>query len=215
MNPPEVVRPLLFVCAAFCVDARAATVFNFDGDNVGTYTPFTDTVNGLSATFSSPADPGGFVIYANNGFFDTLTGNVLGNPGPAGLDNLNLSVAFSQNQSSVSLDFATFDYGSPSPLTIDAYQNSTLIGSMTATGAIPTDFGFVFPEGQISFSGAAFNNIVISSGAPDFVVDNISVSSVPSPPSSWLLAAGVLALAVPALRRRISPTEKEWRHDNR
>lgn len=66
--------------------AQASTIFNFDNDNLGTSTNFTDTVNGLSATFSSPADPGGFVVYAS--MFETLTGNVLGDPGPAGLDNL-------------------------------------------------------------------------------------------------------------------------------
>ena len=65
------VLPLALVCAA----ANASTVFNFDGDNLGTSTTFTDTVDGLSATFSSSADPGGFVIYPS--IFETLIGNVL------------------------------------------------------------------------------------------------------------------------------------------
>jgi hypothetical protein len=34
---------------------------------------FTDTVNSLSATFSSSADPGGFVVYQS--MFETLTGS--------------------------------------------------------------------------------------------------------------------------------------------
>jgi hypothetical protein len=37
-------------------------IFNFDADSVGTATPFTDVNGGLSATFSSPSDPGGFVV---------------------------------------------------------------------------------------------------------------------------------------------------------
>jgi hypothetical protein len=204
MNPARVF-PLLFVGAAFCVNAHAATVFNFDSDSAGTATAFTDTVNGLSGTFSSSGDSGGFVIYPS--IFDTLTGNVLGNPGPAGLDNLSLSVAFSQNLSAVSFNFATSDFVTPSPLTLSVYENSTLIGSITAPGAFLS--GFTFPEGQISFAGAPFNNIVISSAAADFAVDNISVSEVPLPPSLWLFAAGLLALSGPALKRRISPTERE------
>jgi hypothetical protein len=42
----------------FCAAASADTIFNFDNDSLGTSTTFTDTVNGLSATFSSSADPG-------------------------------------------------------------------------------------------------------------------------------------------------------------
>ena len=94
---------LLFAAFAACAAANAAAIFNFDTDNPGTSTTFTDTSNGLSATFSSSADPGGFVLEEAN-FFDTLTGNVLGDPGPAGQDNLT------------------------------AYENSTPVGSNTLAG---------------------------------------------------------------------------------
>src|SRR5579884_4224959 len=71
---------LLLTAAILCAGARADAIFNFDSDTDGTSTTFTDTNNGISATFSSSADPGGFVIYPS--VFETLTGNVLGDPGP-------------------------------------------------------------------------------------------------------------------------------------
>jgi len=189
---------ILFAVATFCIRANASTVFNFNTDSVGTSTGFTDTVNGLSATFSSTADPGGFVVYQS--MFETLTGNVLGDPGPAGLDNLSLAINFSSNLSGVTLDFATSDFITPSPLTLTAYENSTLVGSSSLTGNFLT--GYTFPEGEISLVGGSFNKLVISSAATDFAVDNITVVATPEPSVAALLGAGLVVMGVPALRRR-------------
>jgi hypothetical protein len=191
------IRFLLAACA-LCVSANAATVFNFDGDSLGTSTSFTDTVDGLSATFSSAADPGGFVVYAS--MFNTLNGNVIGDPGPAGANGLALAINFSQNIGALTLDFATADFGSPSPLTLTAYENSNLVGSVSATGNVPG--GFLFPEGQVSFNGGTFNQLVVSSSAPDFAVDNINATAAPEPAPLALFGASLLALGIPALRRR-------------
>ena len=190
--------PFFLAAAALGSSANAATVFNFDSDGLGTATGFTDKVNGLSATFSSPADPGGFVVYQS--MFETLTGNVLGDPGPAGMDSLALSVNFSANLAAVEFDFATSDFSTPSPLTLTAYENAQLIGSISATGEFLN--GFSFPEGEIAFAGHPFNRIVISSTASDFAVDNIAVSAAPEPATCALLGTALLALGVPALRRR-------------
>ena len=184
--------------AAFCSVASASEVFNFDSDSLGTSTTFTDTVNGLSATFSSTADPGGFIVYGS--LFDTLTGNVLGDPGPAGANGLALDITFSQNLSAIVLDFATADFGASSPLTITAYENSTETGSATATGTVPV--GFTFPEGAVGLSGATFNEIVVSSSAPDFAVDNISASLAPEPAAFGLLGLGLVAIGSPAVYRK-------------
>jgi hypothetical protein len=196
---------LLFAAITACAAANAAAIFNFDADNPGTSTTFTDTSDGLSATFSSSADPGGFVIYQTS-FFDNLTGNVLGDPGPAGQDNLNLDIGFSQDLSAITLDFATADFGAASPFTLTAYENSTPVGSSTVTGQFPS--GFMFPEGAISFGGAAFNNVVISSTATDFAVDNIeaSPSTAPEPGTMALLGACLVIAGLPRMRRRFSAT---------
>lgn len=172
--------------------AHASTVFDFDTDTPGTSTTFTDTVDGLSATFFSSADPGGFVTYPT--IFETLTGNVLGDPGPVGADGLNLDVSFSGDLSAITLDFATADFSTPSPFTITAYEGTTLVGSNTSSGEyLP---GFEFPEGEIAFSGGNFNNVVLSAGSTDFAVDNIDVlTAAPAPePGTFLLLGGVLVV---------------------
>jgi hypothetical protein len=189
---------LVFAACALSTAANASIVFNFDTDNVGTSTSFTDTVGGLSATFSSAADPGGFVIYAS--MFDTLTGNVLGDPGPAGFDNLALDVSFGRDLNSLSLDFATSDFGTASPLTLTAYDNAKFVGSVQAMGTVPN--GFTFPEGQISFAASPFNNIVISSTAMDFAVDNIAVTATPEPAFAPLLGLVFGAMVLLSLRAR-------------
>src|SRR5579872_1484337 len=97
---PKLLLPMALLCAA----ANASPiVFNFDSDNLGASTGFIYTVNGLSATFSSSVDPGGFVVYPT--MFETLIGNVLGDPGPAFQDNLSLNITFSQDLAAIVLDF--------------------------------------------------------------------------------------------------------------
>jgi hypothetical protein len=189
----------LFLPMVLLSAAANASVFNFnfDGDNPGTSTTFTDTVGGLSATFSSSADPGGFVVYPT--MFETLTGNVLGDPGPAFMDNLALDVSFSQSLSAIELNFATSDFVSPSLFTISAYQNSHLVGSVSSTGRFLS--GFTFPEGEIAFEGAAFNNVVISSAATDFAVDNINVATTPEPGFLAPLGIGLSLLGIFSIRR--------------
>jgi hypothetical protein len=189
---------LLFAACALGATASASTIFNFDSDTPGTSTTFTDTVNGLSATFSSSVDPGGFVVYPS--IFDTLTGNVLGDPGPSGLDNLELDIAFSSNLDAVALDFATSDFSTPSPLTITAYENSQQVGFSQSVGSFIS--GFDFPEGEIAFEGAIFNRIVVSSGAVDFAIDNLAVVATPEPAVLPLLALGLVGIAIASWRAR-------------
>lgn len=194
----KLLLPIVLLCAA----ANANAVFNFDGDNLGTSTGFTDTVNGLSATFISSADPGGFIVYAS--MFQTLTGNVLGDPGPAGLDGLNLDVSFSHDLAAITLDFATSDFVIASPFTITAYENNVVVGSATSTGLFLS--GLPFPEGEITFEGGPFNQVVLSSPAMDFAVDNINVIAAPEPGTFVLLGAGLLLSALAS--RRLSESAR-------
>ena len=179
----------------------AGTVtFNFNSDPSGKATQFTDTSGGISGTFSSSGDPGGFQVGPS--FFKTLTGQVLLDPGPAGLNNLTLTVLFSTTGSSITLDFAT-NSSAGVPFDLSAYDGSTLVGTATVTGTIPS--GFTFPEGAISFSGATFNEVVLSApAATDFAVDNIAFTtgtSVPEPSTALLMFFGASALLTLARRR--------------
>jgi hypothetical protein len=132
--------------------------------------------------------------------FETLTGNVLGDPGPAGQDGLTLSVTFNQALSAATLDFATSDFSTPSPFTLNAFYNGSLVGTATQTGQFLT--GFTFPEGEIAFAGPAFNSFTLSSSATDFAVDNITVATAPEPASFALLGLPLLAAGLPAVRRK-------------
>ena len=136
----------------------ADSLFDFNLVPTGTSTPFADTQTGLTATFTSPADPGGFVV--GTAFFATLTGNVLLSPGPAAANNIPLVVTFDQPATGVDLLFALNDPGNTTSLTLEAFSGGvggTLVGTANATGAIP--LGFIFPEGSLSFSGTPFDTI--------------------------------------------------------
>jgi hypothetical protein len=189
---------ILGMAAISCVAAQAASTFNFDGDAVGTATQFTDTSNGLSATFLSPSDPGGFVIQPS--IFQALSGNVLGDPGPSGAQGIPLEIDFSSNVSALSLVFATADFGAASPLTLTAFDGSVQVGSVSATGNVAA--GFTFPEGEIAFTGSAFDRVVISSIAPDLAIDDVAAVATPEPATALLFGMGLTGLGLIPMRRK-------------
>lgn len=187
-----------FLLAAAASTAQAATVFTFDNDAVGTNTQFTDTVNGISATFSSPVDPGGFQIQPT--LFQALTGNVLGDPGSSFINGIPLTITFSSELTAIAAVFATADFGTASPFTLTAFRGNTQVGTVTQTGFFPA--GFTFPEGEIAFSGPAFDTVVFSSTAPDFAVDQIAVAQAPEPALYGLVGLALVTLGVVRPRRK-------------
>ena len=176
--------------------------FDFENILAGTPTSFPDTVNGLLATFSSSPDAGGFMVASMPGFFQSLSGNVLIDSAPE-----SLPIVFGAPLTDISLDFATFD---TQALNLSAFLLGSPVGSSSATGTVPA--GFSLPEGVLSFSGATFDTVVLSSLTPNFVVDNVAATDPPAidapavpEPGSFLFCAGALAaLSFAQLRRRIS-----------
>jgi hypothetical protein len=166
------------------------TLYTFDALAGGTTTTFTDTSDGVTATFSSPD---GAVFFVTGSFFASLTGNVLFDVDAA---QHALDVEFSSPESFVSLLFA-LNGADTATLTLEAFLGGTLVGSVTTGGAVPIGFGF--PEGAISFSGAIFDAIRLTSTAADFAIDDVALTAVPEPATVLLLTAG---LAGAAFRRR-------------
>jgi hypothetical protein len=172
--------------------ARADSLFTFESDAVGTTTTFSNTVSGITATFSSTSDPGGFEVFDFLGL-SSISGNSLAQ-GPSAPNGLPLSIAFSTNVDSISLNFGLDDTGS---LTLTAFEGLIPVGTVTVIGVIPP--GFSVPEGFLTFNGAAFNSVVLSSSTASssfFDVGNIDVKSivVPEPATLTLLAAGFVGL---------------------
>ena len=103
-----------------------------------------------------------------------------------------LTIRFSAPIRTFSAAFATFDFGSATPLSLMASLGEVAVGSASAIGTAPA--GFVFPEGVIGFAGPLFDQIVLSApGSDSFAIGQIDV---PEPASLLLLAAGFAGLAL-------------------
>jgi len=188
----------LAMAAVLLPAAAQATLFNqsalFDFENIaaGTALPFSDTVNGLTATFTGSAS-----VCNSGGLFVTLTGNVsiqeLCSPntqtGPLG-------ISFSEDLSSVSFDFATA--GVAGTLTAQAFENGNLVSTSVFGTTIPA--GHFSGEGLASIAGM-FNSLTLTS-ASLLAIDNISTPAVPEPASIALLGMGLAGFVLVRRRRK-------------
>jgi hypothetical protein len=210
----KVLRILTVVAALSAVafgtaQAQTTASFNFnslDPDVTGniTGTPFKLTSGGVTATFSSPSDPGAFSVLSPAGFLSFTDDVLISDPsnGPATLE-----VDFSQPLSSFTGDFATFGDGA---LTVTALSGpgGALVGSNSATGTLsvtdPVDFPF--PEGTVTFNGGTFSSIILSDSTdPAFALGDFSVTTapthVPEPSTLTLMGLGLAAAAIFGRRR--------------
>ena len=190
------------LCSAALTAHADTALFDFDGPDspINTETPFALTRSGLTGTFVNiPVGfSGSFVVGGPGDFpFATLTGNYLIKVRPSAAGN-NLQITLSAPQTSVDLLFAL---SSPSVLSMFLSDGPTFVGSASASGSIPP--GFLVPEGELSFSGPAFDQIVLSS--VPFAIDDLRLEPavpIPEPRIVWLLATGLLAVGGIARRRR-------------
>jgi len=168
-------------------------VFDFDPGSpllVATQgTPFNQTLNGLTASFSSPSDPAAFSVKsydAESLKLSQFSGKYLYDNKPS---RDTLDIKFSNDLIDVRFTFATIEKKSgaitvPSNILITGYRNTNLVGSNQTVGSFSSDS---YPQGTLYFyAGMPFNWIRISipsqtSGTTDFLVDNIIVTAVYKP----------------------------------
>lgn len=183
-------RLAILVAALTCWTAHGAEAalitFDLQTVSVGAFTPLSQTVDGVTATFSSPT-PFAYSVQ-NDGTtlfkLSQLSGNYL-NPNSALA--LELDIAFSQPVDSISVSFATVEGHIMSSLFLDAFLNATPVGSASAAGSlIPGDTQW--PQGTVSFTGATFNRVTLNvppqgaEPATTFLADTVVVNTVTEPP---------------------------------
>jgi hypothetical protein len=196
----------LLPAAAHATLFNGTAVFNFENIPAGTPLPFTETINGLSATFTGNAS-----ICNSGGLFVTLSENVSIQQfcGP-NTETGPLKISFSEDLSSVSFNFATV--GGANSLTVEALANGTPVSTSTFNSSIPP--GQFADEGFAALSGI-FNMLVLTGGGALLAIDNISTPAVPEPASLGLLGMGLASLVLLRLRckverARIYPRRPVW-----
>ena len=176
---------------AFCTVPLLADIsasFITGGGPPSQVTTFSETNNGVTATFSTPADPGGFVTASPTLF--TWGPEMLIDPGPANAPNIPLQRAFSSPLDSISMNFGTDGTGL---FDLDAYSGGTLVGSTSLEGTPLVSF----PEGTISFSGEDFDRVVLTSpSTPFFAIGNVNVTADITPEPTYLLIVPLLAFGL-------------------
>ncbi len=151
-------------------------------------TPF--TLNG--AAFSSPSDPGAYTVGAGNDLSATLPSAVLSSGGNVAA----LDIVFSAPQTAISFGFALDNLlvaGDTLTLTPNVGGPTTVASALAGSD--------LFASGSLSYSGAAFTSVAITSADPLEIGKLMTNSTaVPEPASLAMLAAGLLSLV--SLRRR-------------
>ncbi len=177
--------------------------FDFEGNTVGQRTAFTDTSNGINATFSSALDRyrDGYIVLNDTSIFNTLNGKYLIYQGSTFSPRLPLSVAFDHTLGTVSVSYAFSD---PGTFTIQELLNGQIVGTATAAGTLQNG---VY-QGKLFTGGVVFDSLSLSSTASNLAIDNLTVSTVPEVSTTvslgLLLSLGLSSLLLHTRRRHVS-----------
>ena len=175
--------------------------FDFENNTVGQRTAFTDTSNGINATFSTSFDTNrdGYIVLNDTSIFNTLNSKYLSYQGSTFSPRLPLAVAFDHTLGTVSVSYAFSD---PGTFTVQELLNGKIVGTATATGTLQNG---VY-QGKLSTGGVIFDSLSLSSTASNLAIDNLTVSAVPE--VSTTLSLGLMlslgGLLLRARRRHLS-----------
>jgi len=191
-----------WVAGFFLLAGRAGAVsvlFDFDGGPLHAGTPLTQVAGGITAQFAGTGQ--GYSIQEANvlGFTPVgFSGYVLY---PNSIYASDLSIAFDQPLTSISLLYAPEEYATDSSATmrVTAYLGTTFVGTSTATAEPGT-----WPTATLALSSAqVFDNVVVHYDAPPptggdygpiFMVDNVAVTGAPEPSAVAAIAIGLALL---------------------
>ncbi len=192
--------------------------YDFDSSPLyTTYTPFSLTDSGTTATFSTPAAGAGGSFGVQNAvnLVAPMSGHYLGDNGVSPSANIALDVTFTVGASAASLYDVRFDFvtGDLQPgntpgavITVTAYEGASLVGSASTSGVSPHPYTS-FPQGSLELGTGSvpFDRIEITSAAPSFGIDNLRVAnSVPEPASALLIVVGGASALASRRRGRLA-----------
>jgi len=203
---------LLFVAGSTAV-LKADAIFNFEDLVGGAMTPFTETNNGVTATFTSSV-AGAYDIDINpEGIGSGLRLIQTDETAITNPQIIPLTISFGGQQFlSTTFPFALMAVSGANPqLTLQAFLGGTLVGSAIGTTGVdlppPPDMAF-YSTGSLSFnSPSAFDSLVLTSSIPGLAIDDLSVSTsaisgVPEPASIALFMFGLAGILAFVRHRR-------------
>ena len=207
---PAIVASMLL---AFVPSKSFATPVTFDFDNQTPpfSTPFSTTVDGITATFASnnPSEPFTRIDLFHDPYnFSQLalySIDTLGVPHPVPHE---LTITFSPAPGSPSIQLSQLEFDfligitAPSSLIVEAFESGVLVGSQTFTGTViyipdigPYCCGPTEAFGHALFApGTPFDTVTLSVAERFFGIDNLTAIPVPEPGSLVLIGSGMLLL---------------------
>jgi hypothetical protein len=179
---------ILFLAAAV-IPLHAGAIF-VNGEVTASGTPFSETINGITANFSCTGDPSNCIPLSTTGTVSWGPEMLLSVTAPA-----TLTIQFSQTLDWITLDFGTFQPDTFQLTLLSGGPSGSQVGQTTQSGTQIVSNGFY--EGSIGSSGVSFDTVELTDpngGSAVFGVGNISVADAPEPGSLWMISGLGLSL---------------------
>ncbi|MBZ0291032.1 MAG: hypothetical protein K8L99_00545 [Anaerolineae bacterium] len=172
---------VLLLSGILVLPALGAVNTDFESIAANTYIDTINTNNLVpGVTFTSAPTANSFRVVNFGGLVGApFAGNILGNsagPGAPDPTNQTLTLTFSQPQDSFSLSFGT---DGNTDFQVQGLLSSGVVFTLPFTGVDVPATGF--PRGTATGSGTVFDQLILSSSATRFVMDNLVTTDAPVP----------------------------------